>query len=72
MQGVMERAVASGAIASDIASDGSVLPSYEITRPNVLDVSAAQRSQRISPTFNFCARYAGAFHSVLIDGVLEV
>lgn len=72
MQGVMERAVASGAIAADIDEDGNSLDAYTITRPNVLTVSDAQRSQRISPTFKFCARYAGAFHSVLINGDLEV
>lgn len=49
--------------------DGS---SIVVTTPSVLSVPANTRAQRISPTITFQCRLAGAFHFVVIQGVVTV
>lgn len=43
-----------------------------ISAPNVLDVPASQRANRIAPTISFVCRLAGAFNSVIVKGTVTV
>lgn len=69
----LDTAVASGALTDarpDV--DGELLPAYEVSAQDFTEVSAALQAQRIAPAFEYCARYAGAFHFADIIGTLKL
>lgn len=62
VRGVMERAEAAGIFA----------PGWTVTVPDVADVSAADKADRILPDVKFSATLAGAVHSVEVAGVISL
>lgn len=51
---------------------GIIDAGFEITFPDVLDVSISNRALRILPDIKFSCRLQGAIHSVVITGVVSV
>lgn len=65
---VLNRAEASGAIASDIDDEtGEFSPPYKMVIPRALSVPASQRAARIAPPIKIWFRYAGAVHYAQVD-----
>ena len=63
VRGVMDTAVRAGLIADIEDPDtGDLLPAYEITYPDVMDLPEVQRKNRIAPTITCAFIYAGAVH----------
>lgn len=53
-------------------ANGLIDADFEVTAPDVLDVSAADRANRILPDVTFTARLAGAIQTVEIEGTVSV
>ncbi len=59
-----QEAIANGVFAAD--------PAPTVTVPDVLDVSTADKANRLLPDVGFTATLAGAIHAVEIDGTVSV
>lgn len=69
---VMNRAIAAGAVASDIDDETGLLsPAYTMIIPRATSVPASQRNARISPPIRIQFRYAGAVHYGQSDYIIE-
>lgn len=66
---VLHRAYASGAITEYTDDNGDVHPWYIETK-RVVDVSAAQRRQRIAPAIKITFRYTNAIHYATIEYIM--
>lgn len=65
---VMNRAIASGAIAADIdTATGEFSAAYSMIIPRATSIPASQRNARISPPIRVSFRYAGAVHYAQAD-----
>ena len=71
IQKVLAKGQADGAIDStDYADDGTVIPGYTVTLPDMADISSATRATRVLSGVKFTARLTGAIHTVQIEGTL--
>lgn len=59
-------------VLSQAQANGAIDSGWTVTSPDVLDVPANLRAQRIAGVFKFTARLAGSIRSVRIEGTLSV
>ncbi len=68
VEAVMQQAVANGVIAVD--EDGNGI--YEVSAPDIADISANDKANRHLPDVKFEFTLAGAVHTVTVRGVIRV
>jgi hypothetical protein len=68
VESALKQAVGTGLVALD--ADGN--PLYSVTVPDINDISAIDKGNRLLPDIKFVATLAGAVHTVQVSGVVEV
>jgi hypothetical protein len=72
IKSVLDLGVSRGGIApEETDSDDNIVPSYTITIPDITEISAANKSQRILEDVKFTARLAGAINAITLTGSLS-
>jgi hypothetical protein len=68
----LQQGVNNGLLAANFDDDGNLLDAYEVSVPNVLTVSEANRAARIAPPISFTARLSGAVHFATVNGTVTI
>lgn len=68
----LQQGVTNGLLAAQFDDDGNLVDAFDVSVPDVLSVSAANRAARTAPPITFTARLSGAVHFVQINGTVTI